>query len=163
MLTYQNYNLVDAEFLPFLVKLVPLFLSLGGFFFSFFFNYFYFYFLSWLKLQRFGVIFFTFFNQKCFFDKFYNYFIVFRLFNFSFYIPFFILDKGFIELLGPSGIFNQFNLFSKRISQVQTGFVYHYTFLFLIGIFFYFSLFFLEVVFCFESFFFNLFFLICFF
>lgn len=113
-------------------------------------------------MQRFGVLFFTFFNQKYFFDKFYNY-IVFRLFNFSFYIPFFVVDKGFIELLGPSGIFDQFNFFSKRISQVQTGFVYHYTFLLLIGIFFYFSLFFLDVVFCFESFFFTLFFLLCFF
>jgi hypothetical protein len=63
-----------------------------------------------------------------------------QLFNFSFHIPYYLIDKGFIELFGPEGIIYKVRRFSFGISQVQSGFIYQYTFLILVGIFFYFNL-----------------------
>lgn len=62
------------------------------------------------------------------------------LFKFSFIVPFRLVDKGFIEFFGPFGLSHSLNNFSKKISYIQTGLIYQYTFLILIGIFFYVNL-----------------------
>lgn len=67
------------------------------------------------------------------------------MFHLSYVIPFRLLDKGFIELIGPLGLAEKLHTFSKIASRVQTGLIYHYTFIILIGIIIYINLiFFLE-------------------
>ena len=52
-------------------------------------------------------------------------------------IPFRLLDKGFIELIGPLGLIFKLNAISKKVSSFQTGLIYHYTFIILISVFIY--------------------------
>lgn len=52
-------------------------------------------------------------------------------------IPFRLLDKGFIELIGPLGLIFKLNIISKKVSGFQTGLIYHYTFIILISVFTY--------------------------
>jgi hypothetical protein len=63
-----------------------------------------------------------------------------QLFKFSFKVPYYLIDKGLIELFGPMGIIYKVRGLSLGMSQVQSGFIYQYTFLILVGIFFYFNL-----------------------
>ena len=44
------------------------------------------------------------------------------------------LDKGIIEILGPYGVVSTFAPLMKKISKFQTGYIYHYAFIMLIGI-----------------------------
>ena len=44
------------------------------------------------------------------------------------------MDKGVIELLGPYGIAATMRTLSKRVSTLQSGLIYHYAFIMLIGL-----------------------------
>ena len=44
-----------------------------------------------------------------------------------------LLDRGIIELLGPSGFPLFLSGLSNRIHKLQTGYIYHYAFLMVIG------------------------------
>ncbi|KAI3865879.1 hypothetical protein MKX03_014511 [Papaver bracteatum] len=48
-------------------------------------------------------------------------------------VSFKAFDKGDIEILGPYGISYTFRRLAKRINQLQSGFVYHYSFAMLLG------------------------------
>ena len=147
----RNYNLIEAEFLPLKIKLLPLFFSLSGVYFSLFFNNFYKNYLIDLKLSSFGRKLFCFFNQKWYFDKIFNIYLIYPLFSCSYFVTFKLIDKGFIELFGPSGVTLLLNSLSKKVSSIQSGLIYQYTFVLLIGIFIYFNLtffiYFIEVIF----------------
>jgi NADH:ubiquinone oxidoreductase subunit 5 (subunit L)/multisubunit Na+/H+ antiporter MnhA subunit len=94
-------------------------------------------FLVSLKLNEFGVAVYFFFNQKWFIDKIYNTFLSKPIFHVGFAVPFRLLDKGFIELVGPLGFASNLSIFSNKASHLQTGLVYHYTFIMLIGLIMY--------------------------
>ncbi|KAI3900360.1 hypothetical protein MKW92_035695 [Papaver armeniacum] len=53
--------------------------------------------------------------------------------RFGYEVSFEALDKGFIEILGPYGISYKFRRLAERISQLQSGFVYHYASAMLLG------------------------------
>ncbi|KAI3906310.1 hypothetical protein MKW92_026475 [Papaver armeniacum] len=56
------------------------------------------------------------------------------LLRFGYEVSFEALDKGAIEILGPYGISYTFRRrLAERISQLQSGFVYHYAFAMLLG------------------------------
>nr|YP_009350049.1 NADH dehydrogenase subunit 5 [Spongospora subterranea]AIK19920.1 NADH dehydrogenase subunit 5 [Spongospora subterranea] len=130
----KNFNLFEAEFLPSTIKLIPLVFSFSGAYFGLLLNNFYGVFLSKFKLTNFGLLIYSFFNQKWLFDKIYNVYLLVPFFHFSYQIPFKVLDKGFIELFGPLGLTISLNNVSKKISNLQTGLIYHYTFIILAGI-----------------------------
>jgi hypothetical protein len=44
------------------------------------------------------------------------------------------IDKGVLEFLGPLGLSNFFRSLSFRASNFQTGLIYHYAFIFLVGL-----------------------------
>ena len=44
------------------------------------------------------------------------------------------LDRGIIELIGPYGLTLTINKLIKKVNQIQTGYVYHYAFIMLIGL-----------------------------
>lgn len=93
-----------------------------------------------------------FFNRKWYFDKIYNSYIVNSCLRFAYSICFKLFDKGSLELLGPFGIAFQLRHYSKRISFLQTGQLYHYAGVvlnYLIGAFLIFLIFFLLYLFFF--------------
>lgn len=66
--------------------------------------------------------------------KLYNFFIVKPFFHFCYQVSFSLLDKGFIEVLGPYGLTNKINQLAHKLTQLQTGLVYHYTLFALVGL-----------------------------
>ena len=77
---------------------------------------------------------YTFFNQKWHVDDFYNRFIVQKVLNFGYHTSFKLFDAGWIAYLGPYGIASTVTSVSKKFSQLQTGFVYHYAFIILVAL-----------------------------
>jgi NADH-ubiquinone oxidoreductase chain 5 len=53
--------------------------------------------------------------------------------NFGYRTSFQLLDKGNIELFGPSGLSFNLSVFSKVLASLQTGFVFHYSFIIMIS------------------------------
>nr|UBT67849.1 NADH dehydrogenase subunit 5 [Panax notoginseng] len=76
---------------------------------------------------------YSFFNKRWFFDQVLNDFLVRSFLRFGYEVSFEALDKGAIEILGPYGISYTFRRLAERISQLQSGFVYHYAFAMLLG------------------------------
>ena len=71
--------------------------------------------------------------NKWYVDEFYNNFFV----KPFFYLASFFWKKGDINLIdayGPNGISRLVNLFSKRLSIFQSGYLYHYAFVMLVGL-----------------------------
>nr|YP_010437923.1 NADH dehydrogenase subunit 5 [Fragaria x ananassa]YP_010438049.1 NADH dehydrogenase subunit 5 [Fragaria pentaphylla]UTB64233.1 NADH dehydrogenase subunit 5 [Fragaria nilgerrensis]UTB64147.1 NADH dehydrogenase subunit 5 [Fragaria x ananassa]UTB64175.1 NADH dehydrogenase subunit 5 [Fragaria x ananassa]UTB64382.1 NADH dehydrogenase subunit 5 [Fragaria pentaphylla] len=77
---------------------------------------------------------YSFFNKRWFFDQVLNDFLVRSFLRFGYEVSFEALDKGAIEILGPYGISYTFRRLAERISQLQSGFVYHYAFAMLLGL-----------------------------
>lgn len=49
-------------------------------------------------------------------------------------VTFIILDKGLIEIFGPYGLSKTVSKLSGQLSKTQTGFVYHYMFMMILGL-----------------------------
>lgn len=58
----------------------------------------------------------------------YNRYINLPILRFAFRVPFELIDKGIIELLGPRGLYASFFRFSLKSKEYQTGMVYQYAF-----------------------------------
>ena len=131
-----NVNLVESEYIPTNVKMLPLFFTAGGAIVSYFIN------MSSIgsriafsmKTSTLGLKLYTFLNKRWLFDKVYNEFIGEKALWFGHEISLKALDKGAIEILGPYGISHTLRHLARRTSQLQTGFLFHYAFLMLIGI-----------------------------
>jgi NADH-ubiquinone oxidoreductase chain 5 len=85
-------------------------------------------------MSSFGKKIYNFFNKKWFFDKIYNEFISQLLFTFSYTTTYKTIDRGIIEVFGPMGLSTIITKKASTISQLQSGYLYHYTFLMLIGL-----------------------------
>lgn len=130
---YSNSLILNAEFMDFYWKLVPLFFSLGGTVFSFFFYFvFYSYSVNLISHSLFRYIYF-FLVKKWYFDLIYNNFFVFNLLAFSYSITFKLIDRGLVEFFGPLSISRLVNIFSSKLSFLQTGYIYNYIFAILLG------------------------------
>jgi len=130
----QNMNMFDAEFIDQSYKLLPVTLSLSGIIFAFIFYKFQSKLLFKLKISAIGKKIYSFLNKKWFFDKIYNEQLGQFFFNFGYTISYKIIDRGIFEILGPHGISIVLTKLSSTIHKLQTGYIYHYTFVFLIGI-----------------------------
>ena len=128
----ENMNLIDAEFIEYKFKILPVCLSLLGASSSFFVYTFSTEFLFKLKTSYIGKKFYNFLNKKWFFDKVYNELITQALFKFSFNTSYKLIDRGIIEIFGPMGLTNLISKRSLTLSKFQSGFLYHYTFIILI-------------------------------
>jgi len=76
---------------------------------------------------------YNFFNKKWFFDKIYNEYISQAFFTMSYTVTYKIVDRGIIEVFGPMGLSSIITKKASDISKLQTGYLYHYTFLMLTG------------------------------
>ncbi len=133
---YQNNDIVSAEFLNYYFKLIPLFFSFFGFLFSLL-LYMTYYKLSFIVFKNKILLnIYWFLMKKWYFDLFYNNIIVFNLFSFFYNITFKLIDRGIIEVFGPLSLVRSLNYLSMKFSIIQTGYLYHYIFITLLGIIF---------------------------
>ena len=75
-----------------------------------------------------------FFNKRWFFDKVYNDLIAQKVISFGYKISFKTIDKGLLEVLGPLGVSNTLLKFIQQISRLQSGFIFNYALMMLLGI-----------------------------
>lgn len=129
-----DVNLIEAEFLSPFIKFTPVIFSLFGALLSV-----YLYHLSSksmlvFKTTQLGMKLYTFFNSKWHFDYIYNSFIVTPVLQFGNSVTYKLIDRGIIELLGPTGIARGLTNTSSFLSRIQSGFIYQYAFIFFIFI-----------------------------
>ena len=125
----KNLILIDAEFIPHTIKLIPVIFSLFGGFLAFFLNHYFIDILVSFKFTYYGQKVYNFLSKKWYFDKIYNVYIVKKILNWGYTYTFKSLDKGFIEFFGPEGLTKSFYLITKKLSRFHTGLVYDYSFI----------------------------------
>ena len=130
----ENYVNFEAEFLPFYIKLIPVIFSLSGgisaFILYLLFKTSFNSLLSWNYLQ----FIYHFLNKKWYIDNIYNKIIVKNILDFSYHISFKKIDRGLIEIVGPLGLVRFLQALILKIKTFQTGLIYNYAFLMLLGI-----------------------------
>lgn len=136
----QNGILLESEYIPQAEKMLPLFATLGGAVVAYSVFYLGAEELYKFKMSRIGNAFYYMLNKRWFFDKVYNDFLVQKSFNFGYQISFKTLDKGAFEILGPYGISKTIRQLTAQISLLQSGLVYHYAVVMLIGVTFFITL-----------------------
>ena len=130
----SNSVLWDAHLLSPSLKLMPLLFSFLGCFISFLIYKFSIFTITLNKDRTYLNYFYSFFNRKWYFDNVYNDFILNKAIKmgYSFFVK--SVDKGLLEFLGPLGLMNFFKAASLRASNFQSGLIYHYAFVFLVGL-----------------------------
>ena len=130
----SNLSIFDAEFLPHFIKMIPVIFSSSGILLAIIL-----YGLLPLttvygiKMSSLGQKFYLFFNRKWFFDKIYNEYLNQIVLKLGYDISYKTIDRGLIENLGPYGLSKLFYNPSFNLLQYQTGLLYHYTFIMLVG------------------------------
>ena len=124
-------NRIDSEFIPHIYKILPVLLSCLGVTASFLFYLFGSKLLVQVKMSVLGKKIYNFLNKKWFFDKVYNEYISQFFFTISYTITYKVIDRGVIEVFGPMGLSSIITKKASYISKLQTGYLYHYTFLIL--------------------------------
>jgi proton-translocating NADH-quinone oxidoreductase chain L len=140
----QNMIMVDAEFIPHSIKMVPTVFAIFGIFSSLFFNKYYEYFFVAFRYKKYSNILYKFLVQKWYFDHIQNDLIGKVLLHLSYNIFFKIVDKGFLELFGPTGFIFIVYKSSAYFRKLQTGYIYQYSFIMVL--FFFIILTFLELI-----------------
>ena len=74
------------------------------------------------------------FSKRWFFDKVYNDLFAAYALSFGYSVSTKSIDKGFLEMFGPRGIAQSFPLFSRNLSGLQSGILYHYAVTMLLGL-----------------------------
>jgi proton-translocating NADH-quinone oxidoreductase chain L len=130
----QNYALVDVEFISLYYKLLPFFVSILGSLFAYLL-----YslgltsFLVLKKSERFKII-YNFLNRKWYFDRVYNEFVNQNGLHLSYHYVYKDVDRGLVEKIGPSGIIDTIKFTVNSFKHFQTGFMFHYLFIFTFSI-----------------------------
>jgi NADH-ubiquinone oxidoreductase chain 5 len=126
----EHLNIIDAEFIPIYIKWLPFVASIFGsglavLLYSQFSN-------TLFNLYTNNTLFYylyTFFNKKLFFDRLQNEIFVSTLLKAGYTVTYKTIDKGLIELFGPSGLTNIVLHLSKQVSQLESGKINQYAFL----------------------------------
>lgn len=136
----KNIYLLESEYIPQTQKMVPLVFTLLGALLAYLINYSfvretYFMKTSWIGRKLYYV-----FNKRWLFDKVINDFIAQKNLDFGYRISFKTLDKGMFEILGPYGISFLLKNLTRYISRLQSGMIYHYAVVMLLGVILYISI-----------------------
>jgi len=131
----KNLTLLEAEFIPHSIKLLPVIFSIGGaasafLLYTFAADRLYFLKTHWSLGRRL----YTFLNRKWFFDKVYTEFIIQPALHQAYHTTYKTVDRGMIEILGPYGISQVIYEKAWSISRFQSGHLYHYTLMMAMGI-----------------------------
>ena len=130
----HNMLVFEAEFLPHSIKMIPVIFSVSGMVLAhilysmtplkILYNF---------KMTSFGLAFYNFFNRKWFFDKVYNEYLNQGVLYIGYDGTYKVVDRGIIEFFGPFGLSNVLYNSKLNVSRLQTGLIYHYTFVMLVG------------------------------
>ena len=126
--------ILESEYIPAMVKLIPLIFSLGGTGLGLIVYYILPKAVFNFKLTTSGKKLYSFFNKKWYFDKIYTDFVVNKLLTFGYNTSLKTFDRGIIEVFGPYGITMVVGNIIQKLKSLQTGFVYHYAFVMLISV-----------------------------
>lgn len=128
ILPSHTYSL-ESEFLPSYIKLVPVIFSILGAFISYYLYQNYNSAIMYFSTNKKVIVVYRFIAKRWYFDIIYNNYIVKNILDFSYKVSFKVLDRGFIEYIGPFGITYVLQKYSSDIAKVQSGNVYHYSFI----------------------------------
>jgi NADH-ubiquinone oxidoreductase chain 5 len=123
----KNFNMIDAENIPQLAKLLPVILSFLGAMTSYFLYAYSSMILYKVKTSTLGLKLYTFLNRKWFFDKVYNEIVGQFFLSAAYHVTYKQIDRGLIEALGPFGLTRLVSKIAFSLRLLQTGFFYHYT------------------------------------
>ena len=129
----QNYFLYDIEFISFYKGLPLLFVFLGiglAILCCTIFNK---WFYTFKTSTKFNAI-YNFLVKKWYFDRLYNDLIGQKLLMFSYFFAYKNLDRGFIEIFGPTSVTNILYNTTMMAKDIQSGYIYHYINFFLMGL-----------------------------
>jgi NADH-ubiquinone oxidoreductase chain 5 len=129
----HTYSL-ESEFLPVYIKLVPVIFSILGALISYYLYQNYNTAIMYFSTNKKIIVIYRFVAKRWYFDIVYNSYIVKNILNFSYKVSFKVLDRGFIEYIGPFGIAYILQKYSSDLAKVQSGNVYHYSFIMAISI-----------------------------
>jgi proton-translocating NADH-quinone oxidoreductase chain L len=130
----KNYIMLDVEFIDLFFKLLPLLMSLIGAGLAFFIYAFDLSFFFHVKKTKSFKIIYNFLNRKWYYDRLYNEFMGQKILDVSYSFAYKDVDRGLIENLGPSGIVNLVHYTFNFFKELQSGFLFHYIFMFLVSI-----------------------------
>ncbi len=140
-----HVSFFESEFLSYKIKLIPFIFSLLGsgsaiLIYQVFENK-----LIGLAVYKKLYYLYSFFVKKWYFDNIYNTYIVNNILHFGYHISFKLVDRGILELFGPLGITRSLTVITKKMSRFQSGLIYHYVFLMVLGLTFVILLFFVSL------------------
>jgi len=123
----QNYQtLLNAEFLPFYIKIIPVCFSFFGTFCAILYYSFLFKNFNVFKLNKNIRHIYTFLNKKWFIDKIYNELLIQHFLSLGYTFTYKSLDRGFLETLGGFGFGFNLNKSTKTIISFQNGLPFNY-------------------------------------
>jgi proton-translocating NADH-quinone oxidoreductase chain L len=135
LLTLPTHSLmVESEYIPQSIKYLPLILTLLGGVVAYLVNILMSPTTYEFKITPVGRYFYIFFNKRWLFDKVYNDIIGKAFLYFGYHYSFKLLDKGVVEILGPFGISRSVIRVAQEFQRLQTGYVYHYAVVMLMGL-----------------------------
>jgi NADH-ubiquinone oxidoreductase chain 5 len=125
---------VESEYIPQAIKLLPLFLTIFGAVVAYQLNFLGASVAYAMKTSWLGKHLYIFLNRRWLFDKVYNDFLVTPALTFGHHVSLKALDKGVVEWLGPYGLTQLFPRLIRHVSQLQTGFIYHYALIMMVSL-----------------------------
>lgn len=130
----DNLTMIDAEFIPTHIKWLPVIISLLAAGLSIIIFHFFKDFLFNVCTQSTGRIIYIFLNRRWLFDRLQNDLIGSVILKLGYHTTYKLIDKGVIEILGPKGFSFLTLVFSKQVSNLQSGLVHQYAFIMFIGV-----------------------------
>jgi len=130
----ENYVMSDIEFINLFNKQLPLIFTICGassayFIYSFGLDSY----INVKKTKGYKVI-YNFLSRKWYFDRVYNQLVSQNVLHSSYFFSYKDVDRGLIEIVGPSGIIDLVKKIHTYIKDYQSGSIFHYLFIFLISI-----------------------------
>lgn len=141
---HPNHSImIETEFgLPNSFKLLPLILSISACLISLIIYEFYSKNLALIFINKLAYNIYGFFNQRYYIELLLHKYIISKNVNLG-YITNKIIDRGSMEIIGPTGLINLFYYLSNLIAKLDTGFITNYAIYIFGGIVSFLSLFFL--------------------
>lgn len=125
----SRITILESEFMPTKIKLIPVIFSLLGASLAILSYHFFPSFLFYLKTSSYLRPLFFFLSNKWYWEMLYNKVIVRPLLHFGNIISYKLLDRGLFEILGPSGLSRGVISLARSFSLLQSGYIYHYAFI----------------------------------
>nr|APC25142.1 NADH dehydrogenase subunit 5 [Blastocystis sp. subtype 9] len=131
---FENNQMIDAEFLPFIIKIFPILSATSGLILACLLYTNFTKYLNYLTKNNLFRNIYLFLNKKWFIDKLYSEVIYQKILFISYNPLYSVFDKGIYNILGPRLLTNLLEKLSKNSSEIQSGFFYHYALIFLISL-----------------------------